>query len=117
MDNYNASKVAMSVEDTMKQIIKYLEKIERSSKRQQPLPIIYHNIPAVVEKLATLTLKVVEMEKIYSNLSYALNPDKNTPGLQADPTKLPAFPTSPGPSWVKVACKLRKTPQIATNSA
>lgn len=72
--------------------------LEAGAKVPPLRPTTYYNDPAVVEKLATLTIKVTELERLIT--FQATHP---TPPLPAGPSRPPGLPRPPPPPPLTVS--------------
>lgn len=89
--------------------------LEAAAKTPPPRPMTYHYDPALAKKLATLTLKVKELER--RSLLCTLqspNPPAPPPARPSCPPGLPRplpLPAAwPKQTWAKVACKEASKP-------
>ncbi|KAL0630652.1 hypothetical protein Q9L58_010499 [Maublancomyces gigas] len=97
----------------LKTILKRIMALEKRSKTPPP-PTKYHNDPALVEKLATLTTKVAELERKFRTAP-PLPPatGRPPPGLPATP---PAPAAVPKNSWAQVASRKANKPATKTTA-
>lgn len=86
-----------SVADIITNLLHRIEKLQRAARSPPPPPTRYQNDPALVERLATLTTKVTELESLSLLLILQSgNPPSQPPDLQeSEHTTRIAAPCSP----------------------